>query len=211
VIQAPLIRVSNQARALLAGYAVFAALYLGSAAFHLRAPVALAPSPLEPAIPFLAWTIWLYLSQFLLLPAAILLAKDDAARSQAFYSMVVATVAAAAVFLLWPTQLPRQELNGHGILAAAWSVLYFSDTPNNCIPSLHVALAAIAGAALWRARWRATALVWPAAIMVSTLTTKQHIVWDVVAGLVLAPAAWSLTPNLIRHERPHPTTDPARA
>jgi hypothetical protein len=211
VIHAPLIRRANQGRALGLGYAAFSAVYLASGTFQVGTPVALTPSALDAAMPFASWTIWIYLSQLLLLPAAILSARDDGARSQTFYAMLVATAGASAVFTLWPTQLERPAVPSSGLTGLAWSALYFADTPNNCMPSLHVALAAIAGGGLWRAGWRATALVWVSAVALSTLTTKQHIVWDACAGLALAAAAWRLTPSLIRHERTHAAADRASA
>ena len=210
MIDAPLIRASNQGRALVLGYLAFSVVYLGSGALHVGRPVALSPSALDAAIPFVELTIWPYLTQFALLPAAIVFARDDADRSRTFYAMLVATSFAAAVFAIWPTQLERQAAPTAGLTGLAWSVLYFSDTPNNCLPSLHVALAAIAGGALWRRRWRAAALLWPALIAFSTLTTKHHIVWDFVGGLVLGAAAWTLTPRLVRHERHPPARDALR-
>jgi membrane-associated phospholipid phosphatase len=80
-------------------------------------------------------------------------------------------------------------------------VLLASDTPANCFPSLHVALAAVSGVLLWRRGWRLAAVLWPCAIAVSTLTTKQHVAWDIPGGLALAAVAWALVPRLLHHER----------
>lgn len=201
MIAAPAIQRSNQAPAMILGYAAFSAVYLGSGTLHWTTPVALVPSALDAAVPFLGWTVWIYLTQFLLLPAAIVLARDDIDRSHTFYAMFVATVLAAAVFLSWPTQLPRGEPDSAGITGLAWRMLYFADTPANCFPSLHVALAAIAGRALWRRGAMLPAVIWPTLITISTLTTRQHVVWDIAGGLVLAAFAVWLTPRIIRLER----------
>jgi membrane-associated phospholipid phosphatase len=211
MIEAPLIRRANQARALVLGYVAFSIVYLGSGSLHLRAPLALEPSSTDAMIPFVDWTIWIYLTQLALLPLAITLARDDFDRSRTFYAMIVATALAAVIFVAWPTQLERQTVPTVGLTGLAWSALYFSDTPNNCFPSLHAALAAIAGGALWRRRLHAPALLWPASIALATLMTKQHVVWDLAGGLLLAAAAWILTPRLVRYERTQPIRDAAGA
>lgn len=211
MIAVPPVVAANQGRAMALGYLAFSILYLGSGALHLGPVRLLQPAALDLAVPHLPGTIWIYLTQFLLLPAAIVLARDDADRSRAFYSMLVATALAAAVFIAWPTHLERPPIAAAGVTGLAWSALYLADTPFNCFPSLHVALAAIAGAALWRRGRRLAALAWPGMIAVSTLTTKQHIAWDVAGGLALAALAWTITPTLLRHERPQPARDPAGA
>ena len=204
MIAVPAIVAANQWRGMALGYLAFSGLYLGAAAFHVGPPRLLEPGTIDAAIPFVEETIWIYLTQFLLLPSAIVAARDDCDRTRAFYALLLATVLAAVVFVAWPTRLPRPEVTAIGATSLAWGMLYLTDTPFNCFPSLHVALAAIAGVALWRRGWRLAALLWPGAIAVSTLTTRQHVAWDVAGGLALAGLAWMLTPKVIRHERPQP-------
>lgn len=193
------------------GYLVFCALYLGADQLHWREPLALRSGALDAALPFLPWSIWVYLSQFVLLPTSIIKARDDADRGTALFAMLAATALAAAVFVLWPTTLPRTVVPDSGATGLAWALLHAADTPNNCFPSLHVALAAIAGATLWRSGRPALALAWPPGIALSTLTTRQHVVLDVLAGLLLAAVAWSLISFLIRHDRTKPAHHPSRA
>ena len=211
MITVPAVHAANLGAAFALGYLVFSLFYLGSAALAPQPPTVLAPSALDAAIPYLPSTIWVYLTQFLLLPTGIAAARDDADRNRTFYGMLVATVVAAIVFAGWPTQLERQAHMGEGITSLAWSLLYLADTPANCFPSLHVALAVIAGTALWRRGWRGLALAWPILISVSTLTTKQHVALDIAGGCALAVLAWMLTPKLVRHERSQPIRDAAGA
>jgi hypothetical protein len=205
----PAIQRRNLGRALLAGYLAFCAVYLGSAAVAPGPRTILAPGIVDAWFPFLPWTIWIYYSQFLLLVASLAATRADADRTRGFYAMLLATLLAALVFVSWPTAIERPTPPQDGITGIVWSVLHFTDTPANCFPSLHVALAAISGILLWRGGWRLAAVAWPAAIAFSTLSTRQHVAWDIPGGLVLAALAWSATPRLIRHERPHPLPDPA--
>jgi membrane-associated phospholipid phosphatase len=211
VIAVPVIRRSNQGLAMVLGYAAFSAVYLGTGRLHLVPPTLLAPGPIDAAVPFVEWTVWIYLTQFLLLPTAIVAARDDTDRSYALYAMLVATVLAAAIFLAWPTQVARATPGADGLTGLAWGLLHGVDTPANCFPSLHIALAVIAGRALWRRGWVVPALVWPVLITLSTLTTKQHVAWDIAGGLALAVLAIRLTPRILRLERTQLAHDSAGA
>lgn len=196
----PAIRPPYQGRALVLGYLAFCLLYLGSHALQLAPPTPLQRSALDAFIPLVDWSIWVYLSQFLLLPLAIVWARNSSDRSRVYYAALIATLIAALIFLLWPTQLDRPAMPVGGLTAHAWSLLFATDTDGNCFPSLHVALATLAGASLWRRGWRSVAVAWPALIMLATLTTKQHIVWDTLGGLVLAVMVWVLTPRLLSYD-----------
>lgn len=198
----PSVKRSNLLVCLVAGYVAFCVLYLGSAAVS-RAAVVLTPTALDRAVPFIAASIFVYLSQFVLLPYALMAAHDDRARSRAFYSMLLATLCAAVIFVCYPTGVMRPALPVDGLLGLAWRGLHLADTQNNAFPSLHVALAVIAGTLLWQTGRRTLAVTWPTLIVISTLTTRQHVVWDVAGGLLLAAIAWRLTPVLVPYERTH--------
>lgn len=199
-LRLPPIRAHYVGRALLLGYGLFCLLYLGSHALRLGTPLTLQRSAFDASIPLLPWTIWPYLSQFVLLPLAAVKARDDADRSRLYYAALLATLAAAAVFLLFPTQLERPPLPQGGMTGYAWQLLFASDVDGNCFPSLHAALAVLAGIALWRRGWHAAALLWPALIAAATLTTRQHVAWDTLAGILLGAIAWMLAPRLFRHD-----------
>lgn len=201
MIAVPTVHRSNQLLAMVLGYLAFSAVYLGVGTMHLRPPTTLAPGPLDALLPYLDWSVWVYLTQFFLLPFAIASARDDVDRSYTLYGMLIATAIAAVVFLAWPTQVVRETPTGSGLTALAWRLLHGLDVPANCFPSLHVALAAIAGRTLWRRGAGVAAVLWPALVVVSTLTTRQHVAWDVAGGLVLAAIAILLTPRLFRLER----------
>jgi membrane-associated phospholipid phosphatase len=210
MIRAPLITRDNQLRALVLGYVLFSVIYLTAGMVHWRPPQLLAGNAVDAAIPLLEHSVWIYASQFLLAPLGIVLARDDADRSRAFYAMLLATLLAAPLLVAWPTQIDRPQLHVGAPTAYVWLLLYRVDVPTNCFPSLHVALACISGTALWRRGWRLWGTVWPALICISTLTTKQHVTWDVAGGMLLAASAWFLTPILVRHERATIQPDLAR-
>jgi membrane-associated phospholipid phosphatase len=156
--------------------------------------VLLAPTRLDLLVPFLPWTVWVYLGQFPLTFLALWRAADDRTRTRTFYAMAAATLLAAAVFLGWPTTGERPRLRPPGPSALALEALDRVDVPNNWFPSLHVALAALAATGLAAHGRRAGAAAGAAAALVaaSTLTTKQHLAVDGAGGLAVAAVAYWL-------------------
>jgi len=175
-------------------YILFCVIYLGAPRLALHAPRLLVPSAIDRAIPFAPWTIGIYLSQFAILFLTLWRARDAA---PVFAAIAVATLISAIVFVLWPTTIERPLTRN-----TAYAALWLFDVPTNCFPSLHVALAMIA-AAFWPDRkTRAVAIVWAAAIAVSTLTTKQHYAIDVLGGAVVGAVAIAATRALLERGPP---------
>src|SRR2546428_10309793 len=139
-------------------------------------------------IPFIDWTIWVYASQYLLLYCCFLGVNSSRAVSRLIYAISLASLLAFCVFLIYPTEFPRNVAEKEGAAAFAFSSLYSIDSAANCFPSLHVALAWLSALSLRDERRKvgALAMVWAALISISTLTTKQHYFVDLVGGGVLA-------------------------
>lgn len=62
------------------------------------------------------------------------------------------------------------------------------DVPSNCFPSLHAALAIIAVFPLYQRDgiFKIIAPLWALAIIFAAMATKQHVVLDILCGVVLA-------------------------
>lgn len=166
------------------GTAGFIALFFAAYFATLKHPqfhvAVMAAGPIDRRIPYQGWTVpvyftlWFYVS----LPPALL--PDRAALFR--YGAVAGGLAAAGltIFALWPTTVVRQ---GAGFLKAV-------DPGGNAFPSLHAAFATLSWVVLDRilrglgapAGWRAANALWGAAILYSTLATKQHVFSDVAAG-----------------------------
>jgi membrane-associated phospholipid phosphatase len=162
--------------------------------YHLGEPISLDRSVIDDWIPFLAWTIWVYVSYYLFLVLAVWLPKDDRRRSDAVYGLVFAAVIGVVIFTLWPTSVMRQSSGFDGATGFLWHLLFSVDTTFNALPSLHVANTCLAAIALWSRRglWRIIVPVWAPMIILSTLTTKQHYAIDVLGGLLLAAICFVL-------------------
>jgi membrane-associated phospholipid phosphatase len=193
-LRLPAIEARQKWLAFAAGYAGFCVLYLLTGRVHLSEPAQLPASAVDRRIPFLGWTVWIYHTQFFFLLASVRLTRRAATITRALYAMAATSLISFAVFFVYPTTLPRAESAAGALTRQAFALLYTLDGPTNCLPSLHVALACIAALAIGeaerRARW--AAWLWAALITISTLTTKQHYLADVVAGLCVAALGWMI-------------------
>lgn len=169
-------------------YVGFCVLYLGTGLTHLRVPVALPLLSLDALIPFLPWTVWIYLSQFLFLALGIGVLQTPSVISRVWYAMCLASLLSSGVFLCYPMTYPRHPAPSAGVTAAAFRFLYWLDPTSNYFPSLHVALACLMAWGLVNEHKTLgyVAVGWALLICLSTLTTRQHYVVDVLAGLAVA-------------------------
>jgi len=145
-------------------------------------------------IQFQPWAVWPYFSLwvYVTLSPALMPTARDLIRYGWWIGALCMT--GLACFYLWPTSVPHQvvTIESH----AGFDVLRGVDAAGNACPSLHVAAAAFT--ALWldrllrdlaQPRWlRLANPLWFALIVWSTLAIKQHVWWDVAAGLALALA-----------------------
>ncbi|WP_419195424.1 phosphatase PAP2 family protein [Engelhardtia mirabilis] len=158
---------------------------------------------LDSRIPYLPWTVLVYTSVFY---ASFVLSvfaypKTAAGARQLFalYSGLVAiTLAACAVFLVWPAEMvlrhgavgPRHTGSLHGLNLMLRAV----DQPFNTWPCLHAAQSALIFLVVgrWSGRRSVIAALWVAwiALVLSTLTTKQHFLFDLLTGSLLAVGYW---------------------
>jgi len=147
----------------------------------------------SPSAIALYGSLWLYLS----LPLALL------KRTSELISFGVGTVAIAAtglaIFVVWPTTIP--------VFDVVWSqhpgtaFLKGVDASGNACPSLHVAFSVFAASWLRRLLQemgaerltRTVNWLWCAAILYSTIATRQHVVLDVVAGAALGASVVATT------------------
>ena len=187
-ISLPLIDNRLRIPAVICGGVLLVALFAIPARIHLGVPASLDRSAVDDWIPFLQWTIWIYVSYYLFLILAIALPGNDKLRSDAAYGLLLAGIIGLIIFTLMPTSIVRQSPSLEGTSGFLWRILFSVDTTVNALPSLHVANTCVAVIALAsRGRlWRIIAIVWAVLIIASTLTTKQHYAIDVPGGFALA-------------------------
>jgi membrane-associated phospholipid phosphatase len=184
----PLIDRRLRIPAIIGGGLLLVVLFAVPARVHLGQPAILARSVVDDVIPFLDWTIWVYVTYYPLLIAAIWFPRNDNRRSDAFYGMLLASAIGLVIFTLWPTAISRESASLAGATGFMWRLLFSVDTMVNALPSMHVAHTCLAAVALASRNrlWRIIAPAWATLIVLSTLTTKQHYAIDVPGGFALA-------------------------
>jgi membrane-associated phospholipid phosphatase len=172
--------------------------------YPLRQPRTLVSFGFESRIAMRPSTCWVYLSYFVLLLYTGLRLRRLEWTPRAVRAVAVAVTLSGIVFLFYPTTMIRPPIHGAGVSAEALRWLRTLDPPNNCFPSMHVAMAFLCLLLLMVANRRTGILVlpWAVAIAVSTLTTKQHYFLDIVGGLAVAGISFAIFFGPIGRSRP---------
>jgi len=187
-------------------FIIGAILYLSSNHFLLFTPHHLALTSLDKAIPFIPATIWIYLTEYFLFISVYLTCKDMANLNKYLYSMLALQIVSVIIFILWPTIYPRVDFPlpaaSQSLTIQVFSYFRSIDQPTNCLPSLHISSCYLS-AFVFREEQKSKFwffFLWATAIGISTLTTKQHYIIDVVAGLFMAYIFYWLFHRAIRYE-----------
>jgi membrane-associated phospholipid phosphatase len=146
---------------------------------------------LDRFIPFQHQALFLYLSLWLYVGVGpgLQLSFLELVNYAAWAAMLC--VVGLVIFYFWPTQVPPLALDASPFLGFA--MLQGVDAAGNACPSMHVAFSSFTSIrvdSVLRSTgapkfMRTANMAWSLAIAFSTLAIKQHVVLDVVAGLVL--------------------------
>ena len=154
-----------------------------ASADHYRIPFILN----EERIPFMPWTAIIYLSLFIQ-GCIIVYSVNRSMLLNVVNVMSILVLTHVAGFLLFPTEYPREQYPTDNILI---QYLRLIDTSANCLPSFHVgstfffAVCYHKGALKISGNFKILMWLWSIAIIISTLTTKQHYVLDICASLIV--------------------------
>lgn len=185
----PAINLNSKIKVLFYGSVIFCCLYLGVGINTLVNANLCFTSDLDLIIPLLPWTIVIYFSHYILVFCGYWFSINHKTATHTFYSYLLATFIAVIVFITYPTYLPHQDLNSadfNNITRTLYKILYLIDVPTNCLPSLHTCLALLAANSLKaNLKWQKISNIWAGAVIISTLTTKQHVIIDVISGIIL--------------------------
>lgn len=134
----------------------------------------------------------LYLSLWVYVSLPVLFMRTRRAIVEFGLWMGALCLTGLAIFYFWPTAVPPSHVNWARYPGMAF--LKGMDAAGNACPSLHVATAVFA--CFWLdlqlrtygigLKFRQFNVIWCAAIVYSTMATKQHMAIDVVAGIGLA-------------------------
>jgi membrane-associated phospholipid phosphatase len=178
-----------------AGMATFTAavvLYLAANHIHLFPPQLLPLSWVDQVTPFLPNTVWIYVSEYLFFFFIYHLCRDMVNTNKYLYSFLTLQILSVTIFWLWPTTYPRDQFplpaDLNWFTYELFSRLRATDTPANCCPSLHVSSVFLSSFIFLDEQRKKFPFIflWGVLISISTLTTKQHYLVDVVSGFCMA-------------------------
>lgn len=152
---------------------------------------------LDEQIPFLPWTIIIYWGCYVFwIVNYVIGCRQDRERAIRFMSAdFIAKLVCLLCFLLLPTTNIRPVIDGNSIWDELMRLLYRVDAADNLFPSIHCLTSAFCFIAVrgnekvpkW---YKAVSFLIAVSICVSTLTTRQHVLVDVIAGVALSELSW---------------------
>lgn len=148
---------------------------------------------LDLSIPFLPWTVAVYTGAFVYWAVSIFIiiqcSREHVFRF--FTAHMISSIIALVIFVAYPTTNTRPEFEVNDLFTWTMHLIYTVDTPENLLPSLHCLDSWLLFLALndeekvpkW---YKIFACVFSLMIFASTLTTKQHVLADVITGWLFA-------------------------
>lgn len=145
-----------------------------------------------PVIQSFVMFYYLWYIYLIVLPC-IFYYKDKKNFYKYFTLTALSVIIAFFIFFLFPTTIERGNIvfEENTIFTILLKIIYFTDTPIlNCLPSMHCTLCFIfiyLTLKLRNFKWyyKLLIIITNVLIIVSTLLIKQHVIWDVLAALLL--------------------------
>ncbi len=186
----------------LLGIIAFLVFYMTPNHLIFFTPMYLELWPFEQQIPFMDWTIWFYISDYIFIAVVFILLQDKENMNKVFYAQIGMLMFAMLIFFLLPTAYPRPDIKYEGINGLMLTILHSADTPGNACPSIHVGMTFLGGFGFIKEKryLLPVFMLWALLISISTLTVKQHYFVDVLAGFFMAILFYFLAQRLIKEK-----------
>lgn len=160
---------------------------------------------LDLEIPLIPWTVTIYLGCYLFWGINYILAagfsKEDAKRF--ITAHVIGETLCLFTFLFLPARIVRPDITGTSIFDFALKFVYSFDDPDNLFPSVHCFISWLSWIGVRKNKaipgvYRYCSLIMAILICISAVTTKQHVLADVFAGIILAEASYIASGKTIK-------------
>ncbi|MCY6484212.1 phosphatase PAP2 family protein [Clostridium aestuarii] len=124
--------------------------------------------------------------------------RDKEIYHKMIISLILGLLLSYAIFFLFQTGIERPVIEQNDILSKLVKFIYKTDNPYNCFPSIHVftSYLMIKGIVNCKAKNTKSILIvsfTATIIILSTLFVKQHLVWDVIGGIILAEIVFKIS------------------
>ena len=150
-------------------------------------------------VPFLPWTISIYWGCYLFWGTNYCLCalQDRSERNRFFCADILSRCICLLFFLLLPTTNIRPEVTGISVWDDLLRLLYHVDAADNLFPSIHCLVSWLCWIGVRERKdihsvYRYISLIAALLVCISTLTTKQHVIVDVIGGIALAECSYMI-------------------
>lgn len=154
----------------------------------------------DSLVPFVPWTIIIYFGCYLFWAVNYYLCaiQPQEERNRFFCADVLAKTICLLIFLLLPTTNIRPEIVGNSVWDNLMRLLYQIDAADNLFPSIHCLVSWFCWIGVRKRKeipwaYRYFSLIAALAVCISTLTTRQHVMYDVFSGILIAEGCYFLS------------------
>lgn len=158
----------------------------------------------DKMIPFLPWTVAIYFGCYIFWGINYYMCsmQEEHKRNRFFTADALAKVICFVIFIAIPTTNIRPEITDDGIWGFLMNFLYQVDSADNLFPSIHCLVSWLCWVGIRKETsvpkvYRTFSLMMAVAVCISTLTTYQHVIVDVIGGVLLAELAYYLADSKI--------------
>lgn len=172
--------------------------YWGTQAVNSHRELIDITTSLDAMIPFNPWWVYIYVGSYLFWMVGYILMGRQERWFQLMTGEVLAKLCCGVLFLLIPATNVRPEIVGNGLAEALLCFIYRMDPPMALFPSIHCLESWMCVLGVWNRRevprwYQIFSVIFAAAVCISTLMIRQHVIADVIAGVLLAQGCYMLS------------------
>lgn len=135
-------------------------------------------------IPYILWYPFIFACM------VYFLQKEKRIYYRALFSLLIGYLCCYTAYFGFQTYVPRPKVNGSGTLNFIINIVYSSDKPYNCFPSIHVLSCFIMIIAIFNIKnasnkSKIIITLFSILIILSTQFIKQHVLLDVISAIIL--------------------------
>lgn len=151
-------------------------------------------------IPYLIWY------PFIIITMLYLCIKDRSVYFKTLLSYVIGLIVCYMTYLVFQTTVPRPNLLGDDLFTKLLGMVYNADQPFNAFPSIHVLSSFLMMKAISMSiiKNRINQFIIHSnsiIIILSTLFVKQHVILDVISGILVAEVIYRLVDSYYETDR----------
>lgn len=153
--------------------------------------------PVDSHIPLLPWTVVIYYGCFLFWAYyyTVILLTEPEGTYRFMCAEILGKIVCFICYVAIPTVMIRPTVSGTGIFTDIIRMMYSVDPPDALFPSMHcfvswMCVVGLRGKPEFSHRFRFAAVLAALLVFAATVTTKQHVIIDAAAAVILAELVW---------------------